>query len=261
MEKEFLTIGELAKQMGVTVRTLQYYDKEQLLKPSKLSEGGRRLYSSKDIIRLHQILSFKYLGFSLDDIKNQILPLDTPTEVFNVLERQKNIIKEQLENLNDALDSINSLQSEIHSIQDVDFQKYADIIELLRLGNKNYWVWKIFDDTLTEHIKSRFSNTPDLGEDIMQKYLELLDETLRFKNLNISIESNEGVKLSGLWWKLILDFTGGNMDLLPNLMSFNNEVSNGSYEISKKQNEVNEYLGKLLGNYFKINKINSDNNL
>lgn len=261
MEKEFLTIGEVAKQMGVTVRTLQYYNKEQLLNPSKLSEGGRRLYSSKDIIRLHQILSFKYLGFSLADIKNQILPLDTPNEVINVLESQKNIIKEQLENLNDALDSINSLQSEIHSIQEVNFQKYADIIELLRLGNKNYWVWKIFDNTLTEHIKSRFSNTPDLGEEIIQKYLKLIDETLKFKNLNISVKSNESIELAKLWWQLILDFTGGNMDLLPSLMNFNSKVSNGSYEISKKQNEINEYLGGLLAHYFKINKINIDNNL
>ncbi|MFI3202461.1 MAG: MerR family DNA-binding transcriptional regulator, partial [Eubacteriales bacterium] len=34
MDKEFLTVGELAKKMGVTVRTLQYYDKENILKPS-----------------------------------------------------------------------------------------------------------------------------------------------------------------------------------------------------------------------------------
>ena len=39
----FMTVGELARQMGVTVRTLQYYDREGLLKPSALSSGGRRL--------------------------------------------------------------------------------------------------------------------------------------------------------------------------------------------------------------------------
>lgn len=55
----FMTIGEVAKKMGVTVRTLQYYDKEGLLSPSKQSEGGRRLYSNKDLIMLHQILSLK----------------------------------------------------------------------------------------------------------------------------------------------------------------------------------------------------------
>ena len=41
----FMTVGEVAKKIGVTVRTLQYYDKEGLLSPSAESEGGRRLYT------------------------------------------------------------------------------------------------------------------------------------------------------------------------------------------------------------------------
>ncbi|MEG3005155.1 MAG: MerR family transcriptional regulator, partial [Anaerorhabdus sp.] len=78
MNKEYLTVGELSKKMNVTVRTLQYYDKEGLLTPSSMTEGGRRLYSSKDIIKLYQILSFKSLGFSLEDIKERVLKMDTP---------------------------------------------------------------------------------------------------------------------------------------------------------------------------------------
>lgn len=41
----FMTVGEVAKKMGITVRTLQYYDKEGLFSPSLQSEGGRRLYT------------------------------------------------------------------------------------------------------------------------------------------------------------------------------------------------------------------------
>ena len=69
----FMTVGEVAKKMGVTVRTLQYYDKERLLSPSAESEGGRRLYTDKDLITLHQIISLKSLGFSLDDIKERLI--------------------------------------------------------------------------------------------------------------------------------------------------------------------------------------------
>ena len=57
----YMTVGEVAKKMGVTVRTLQYYDKEGLVSPSSISEGGRRLYADKDLILLHQILSLKSL--------------------------------------------------------------------------------------------------------------------------------------------------------------------------------------------------------
>ena len=69
----FLTVGQVAKKMGVTVRTLQYYDRVGVLSPSAESEGGRRLYTEKDFIRLHQILSLKSLGFSLEDIKQRPL--------------------------------------------------------------------------------------------------------------------------------------------------------------------------------------------
>ena len=50
----FMTVGEVAKKMGVTVRTLQYYDKERLLSPSAESDGGRRLYTDKDLVMLNQ---------------------------------------------------------------------------------------------------------------------------------------------------------------------------------------------------------------
>ena len=51
----YMTVGEVAKKMDVTVRTLQHYDREGLLSPSAISEGGRRLYTDKDIVKLHQI--------------------------------------------------------------------------------------------------------------------------------------------------------------------------------------------------------------
>lgn len=146
MKDNLITIGELARLMDVSVRTLQYYDREGLLKPSAFSDGGRRLYSPKDIVKLHQILSFKYLGFSLEEIKNRILPLDKPEEVAKILMQQRRNIEEQMENLQKALQAVDALHTEVLNIRRVDFKKYAEIIELLRMGNKEYWVWKHFDE-------------------------------------------------------------------------------------------------------------------
>ncbi|MEG2788835.1 MAG: MerR family transcriptional regulator [Romboutsia sp.] len=97
--------------MDVTVRTLQYYDKEGLLNPSSKSEGGRRLYTKKDIVKLPQILSLKYLGFSLDEIKGKLFSLDNPVEVCKILEQQSEIIKNQIEKLTSALSATKALQS------------------------------------------------------------------------------------------------------------------------------------------------------
>ena len=96
----YMTVGEAAKKMGVTVRTLQYYDKEGLFSPSAESEGGRRLYTDKDLIMLHQIISLKSLGFSLDDIKHNLTDLETPDDVANALTEQANGIRKKNRTIN-----------------------------------------------------------------------------------------------------------------------------------------------------------------
>ncbi|WP_233096032.1 MerR family transcriptional regulator [Alicyclobacillus sp. SO9] len=74
------TTGELAKLCEVSVRTMQFYDTKDLLKPSELTEGGRRLYSDTDVERLRLILMLKALGLTLKSIKG-ILDSDTPGKV------------------------------------------------------------------------------------------------------------------------------------------------------------------------------------
>ncbi|MUT65283.1 MerR family transcriptional regulator [Paenibacillus sp. NEAU-GSW1] len=64
-----IKVNEAAKIAGVSVRTLHYYDKIGLLKPSQIGENGYRFYGEADFARLQQILFFKELDFSLEDIK------------------------------------------------------------------------------------------------------------------------------------------------------------------------------------------------
>ena len=64
-----MTVHEVSKLAGVSIRTLQYYDKIGLLHPSKYSDAGYRLYVDSDLERLQQILLFRELEFPLKDIK------------------------------------------------------------------------------------------------------------------------------------------------------------------------------------------------
>jgi DNA-binding transcriptional MerR regulator len=69
----FLQIGEAAERMGLTQRTLRFYEEKGLLKPPTRMEGGFRLYSPEDIERIEQIKQLKQLlGFSLADIKQML---------------------------------------------------------------------------------------------------------------------------------------------------------------------------------------------
>lgn len=58
-----MTVSELASRVGVTVRTIQYYDQRGLLHPTCKGEQNLRLYSPADEERLNRIITLKYLGF------------------------------------------------------------------------------------------------------------------------------------------------------------------------------------------------------
>lgn len=67
-DSEYLTIGTLAKQCGVTVRTLRYYEELDLIGPVKRSSGKYRLYNQHSLKRINAILALQGLNFSLEEI-------------------------------------------------------------------------------------------------------------------------------------------------------------------------------------------------
>ena len=74
MKKDgYYSSGEFARMAHVTLRTVRYYDKQDILKPSLVTESGARFYTDEDFARLQQILLLKYLGFSLDDIREMTI--------------------------------------------------------------------------------------------------------------------------------------------------------------------------------------------
>lgn len=254
MENDLFMIGELSKKMGVSVRTLQYYDKKGLLNPSGKSEGGRRLYSSKDIITLHQILSMKDLGFSLDEIKSMLLTLDTPKEVAEMLVKQKNLVDNKVLELQKISSLIDNLHTEVLQINQVDFKKYAEIITMIKSGNEAYWSWKYFDDTLQNHIINRYGDNADDGLKIYETYKEVIEEALILKHENELPDSEKSLALAKKWWNMIMDFTGGDMSLIPQLEKFNENKDNWDNDFADKQKELDEFLETILSCYFeKVN--------
>ncbi len=63
-----LTVGDVARLAGVTVRTLHHYDRIGLVSPSGRTPAGYRLYGAADLDRLHAVLAYRELGFALDDV-------------------------------------------------------------------------------------------------------------------------------------------------------------------------------------------------
>lgn len=243
----YMTVGEIAKKMGVTVRTLQYYDREGVLVPSAQSEGGRRLYTDKDLIRLHQILSLKSLGFSLEDIRERLISLDTPEDVAEALSRQAEDTRKKIEQLTASLEAIRQLRGEVLQMKTVDFKKYADIIINLQMKNEYYYLIKEFDSETLDYIRTRFDR--ESGLSFIRRFARLSDEILRLQKENVPPEDPECQRLTASYWDLILEFTNGDMSLLPQLRKMGS-FENASNDWEEKQNLVSAYLEPALELYF-----------
>lgn len=100
MKKEgFYSSGEFARMAHVTVRTIRYYDSHDILKPSFVNESGARFYTDEDFTRLQQILLLKFLGFSLNDIKNMTIGDMDYHFLSDSLEVQLKLVRDKIEQL------------------------------------------------------------------------------------------------------------------------------------------------------------------
>lgn len=244
----YMTVGEFAKKTGTTVRTLQYYDKEGLLVSSGKSEGGRRLYTEKDIVKLHQILSLKYLGFSLDDIKNKLKSLNTPSDVASVLTEHADAIRKKIEDLSETLKTIEALKDEIMQMQSVDFKKYADITVNLQMNNDMYWTIKHFDDDILDNFRSRFDK--ESGSIFMNTFNRLFDKALHYQSDNVPPEGVLGQDLAKEFWDFLMEFTGGDMSLLTKINEFSEYTGGLNDDWMKKQAKAKGFLEPALEAYF-----------
>ncbi|MDR3082628.1 MAG: MerR family transcriptional regulator [Streptomyces sp.] len=87
------SVGQVSAFAGVTVRTLHHYDKAGLLSPSERTHAGYRLYSEADLARLQQILFYRELGFSLDEIR-EILKDPQANALDHLRDRQRQLSEE-----------------------------------------------------------------------------------------------------------------------------------------------------------------------
>ncbi|MEO3946294.1 MerR family transcriptional regulator [Gorillibacterium sp. CAU 1737] len=93
--------GELAKGANVSIRTVQYYDKEGILQASGRTEGGRRMYSEEDLLRLRTIGLYRVLGLSLEEIR-KLMPANDGNgqgPLQELLRRQLGRLEEEQEDI------------------------------------------------------------------------------------------------------------------------------------------------------------------
>ena len=253
MDEKLMTIGEIAKEANVSIRTVHYYDQCGLLKAAAYSEGGYRLYSSKELVMLHQIKGLKDLGLSLSEVKRQIVSLDVPEKVLEILKRQKEIIAGNIKNLQDTFAAVELLEREIAKTNRVDFAKYAKT--LMRNQQENFWFLDIMEHDLHEHLLHRFGKETQDG--FYENFKKLIDSIIQAQERNINPKSTKGQKLASSFWDMIEMVLDGNMSLLQSMEAFSVKLanSNSSHDFAHKWAQAEPFLNEALKIYFRNNHI------
>ena len=94
--EDLLTVGDVARLSGVTVRTLHHYDRIGLVTPSGRTRAGYRLYGEGDLDRLHAVLGYRELGFALEQITDL---LDGTADPLSHLRHQHGLVRSRIEQL------------------------------------------------------------------------------------------------------------------------------------------------------------------
>lgn len=130
------TVKEVSKLTGVSVRTLHYYDAIGLLKPTKVTEAGYRMYDDAALSRLQNILLFRELQFSLKEIK---VILDSPN--FNqeeAIAQQIRLLELQYKHIGELISFAREMQSK--GVRTMNFEVFdMNDIEQYKAEVKAKW--------------------------------------------------------------------------------------------------------------------------
>ena len=160
MKEGYYTSGEFAKKANVTIRTIRFYDKQGILKPSRVGENGYRLYTDEDFGRLQRILSLRYLGFSLDEI--MAMPMgDDAEDVARSLAMQKDLIRKRIRHLESMNQALEDTERMVGGSRQVDWSR---ILHLIHLTNMEHAVVEQYKSAVNIDVRiglhRRFSHNP-----------------------------------------------------------------------------------------------------
>src|SRR5512136_1041357 len=201
MKKTGYLIREFAKLTRVTVRTLHYYDQIGLLKPSFERPNGYRVYTDADLLKLQQIVTLKFMGFSLEEIRRL---LDSKGyEAVKALKVQAEAVRDEITRLREASRAIGQVLLRLEKDGRIHKQKLIRIMEVIQMGEdvKKAWHEKFFsgsDLKKFEEIGKKY--TPDMMKDYQDRWAALIEEVK--KNIGLDPASAEAQELGKRWTDL-----------------------------------------------------------
>lgn len=208
-----LKVGQLAKQVCLSVRTLHHYDEIGLLSPSARTDAGHRLYNTKDISRLHRIQALKQLGLSLQKITEIIHENSLPLP--EIIAQQIIQLERELEQAAQLKAKLIKLQEKLSAGQEPDITSWLDALALM----------SVYEKYLTaEEIEELNNHALAVKDEIEHEWPPMVRQLQNMMDQKIPVDDERATQFVILWTEMLDRLVGHNPNLLLKVHSMSSEA-------------------------------------
>ena len=233
-------VGELAKQTGLTVRTLHHYDEIGLLSPSHRTAAGHRLYVEDDVARLQQVASLRNLGFPLEEIRDVLN--EKRMSPLQVVQLHADRLREQVRSQQRLVERLDALAQGLRTAETVSADQLIQTIEEITMFEKYY---------TQEQMDYLARRREEVGEsrikEVEAEWPRLMDEVRAEMERGTDPCDPRVQEMARRWKGLIEEFTGGNEGVRQSLGNlYQNESTVHGMDVAGMR-PLMEYVGRAWG--------------
>ena len=228
---DLIKIGDLAKQTGLSIRTLHYYDEIELLSPSHRTEAGHRLYNSQDIMRLQQILSLRQLGFSLAEVGECLA--NPEFSLPKVIDLHCARIREQIDLSRTLLKRLNGIAHELQTTQSVAVENLIEAMEAITMTEQ------YFTPEQQTTLETRF-------QAIAKEWREMLALARDVVSEGTDLSSIKANALAGYWKQTMKFLVGGDVAMFEALSKLYQQEGAEAASLGSLDAETFDYILKAV---------------
>ncbi len=242
-----MKIGEFAKRSGVTVKTLLHYDKIGLLQPSLKTQAGYRIYCDEDFIKLQQIITLKFIGLSLEEIKQLINEKNQNIE--NIISVQTRALEEKKKHIETVITALNKAEKQI---QNNSFLEVQQLIDIIKITNMETRAKQRFNDASKQYVTDSYhwrSKTAELINELIKPNINDIVLDLGCGTGKQIIELSQKIKLA-----IGVDISDGMLkqakENIENERAHNIELYIGTFEEPELSVDLRKKcITKIISNY------------
>ena len=218
----FYRASEFAELTGVTVRALHHYDRVGLLKPTGRSAAGYRLYGDGDFARLQQVLTLKFIGLPLKQIKELLGRREL--DLAGVLRLQREVLESRRAQLDAALRAVREAESVLSRGGEPALEEFKKIVEVISMQHDTEWMKRYYTEEQLADLARR--GTPEVLERGQREWQTLIAEVEEAAREGVDPASERAQSLAARWEGLIEEFTGGDSGIRESLTRLYADQSN-----------------------------------